>query len=67
MEAAFDSVRLLDSQDLLDGVNPFLKWLINAVITNPAYQGLFAKVRLTLLGHTLDGFGNFESMVFRNK
>jgi hypothetical protein len=67
MQAAFHSARLLDSRDLLEGVNPLLKWLIKTLIARPAYHGVFAKVRLNIFDQSVDGFGNYESMVFRNK
>jgi hypothetical protein len=67
LRAAFDSVRLLDSKDLLEGVNPLLKWLIRTLIARPAYHGIFARVRLQIFNQSIDGFGNYESMVFRHK
>ena len=67
LQAAFNSVRLLDSKDLLDGVNPLLKWLIKTLVARPAYHGVFAKVRLNISDQSVDGFGSYESMVFQNK
>lgn len=66
-QAAFNFVRLLDSKDLLEGVNPVLKWLIKKVVARPVYHGIFAEVRLSIFDHSWEGFGNYESMVFRNK
>ncbi len=65
-QATFSSARLVDSKDLLEGVNPLLRWLIKKLIARPAYHGIFASVSLYLLNQSWDGFGNYETMVFRN-
>ncbi len=63
----FKSEKILDRRDLLEGVNPIIRFLIRQLIAKPAYHGVLAKVRLEIKGKVLEGSGNFESMVFRGK
>jgi hypothetical protein len=67
LQAEFQSDKLLDSKDLLEGVDPVLKWLIKKIVAKPAYHGIQAKVRLEVMDECLQGLGNFESMVFRGR
>jgi hypothetical protein len=66
-KAEFDFNKILDRKDLLEGVNPVLKFLIKKLIAKPAYHGILSKVRLNIKNTDLEGSGNFESMVFREK
>lgn len=66
-EAEFESEKILDRKDLLEGVNPAFKFLIKRLVAKPVYHGIFAKVRLVIKDSSLEGSGNFESMVFRGK
>ncbi|MFO7934686.1 MAG: hypothetical protein R6U78_11455 [Bacteroidales bacterium] len=66
-EAFFEYERMLDRKDLLEDVNPVLKFLIKKMVTRPAYQGILAGVSLKLNGRKMKGYGNYESMVFRNR
>jgi len=66
-QAEFDFDKILDRKDLLEGVNPLLKFLIKKLIAKPAYHGILSKVRLNIKNSNLEGSGNFESMVFREK
>jgi len=50
----------------LEGVNPLLKWMIKKWVARPAYHGIFAKARVNVMGDSREGYGNFESMAFRN-
>ena len=65
--AEFDFDKILDRKDLLEGVNPALKFLIKKLIAKPVYYGILSKVRLNIKNNNLEGSGNFESMVFRDK
>jgi hypothetical protein len=67
LRAEFGSGRIIDRRDLLEGVNPIVKFLIKLLIARPAYHGIFASVRLEINGKIFEGTGNFESMVFRGK
>lgn len=67
LHAEFEFEKILDHKDLLDGVNPLLKFLIKKLIAKPVYHGIFSRVRLKIINQQLDGYGNFESMVFRGK
>lgn len=66
-QAEFDFEKILDRKDLLEGVNPVLKFFIRKLIAKPAYHGILSKVRLKINNNYFEGSGNFESMVFRNK
>jgi len=64
-ELEFD--RILDRKDLLEGVNPVLKFIIKSLVAKPVYHGILAKVRLEIYNSRLEGSGNFESMSFRGR
>ena len=65
--AQFESETITDRKDLLEGVNPVLKFMIKKLIAKPAYHGIIAKVIIEINNERLNGSGNFESMVFRGK
>jgi len=67
LHAEFEFEKILDHKDLLEGVNPLLKFLIKKLIAKPVYHGIFSRVRLEIKNQLLEGYGNFESMVFRGK
>ena len=64
-QAEFDFDKILDRKDLLEGVNPVLKFFIKKLIAKPLYYGILSKVRLNIKNSNFEGSGNFESMVFR--
>jgi hypothetical protein len=66
-QADFVFDKILDSKDLLEGVNPVLKFFIKKLIAKPVYHGILTKVRLNIKNSHHEGSGNFESMVFREK
>ena len=66
-EAEFESETITDGKDLLEGVNPVLKFMIKKLIARPVYHGIFANVIIEIKNERLNGSGNFESMVFRGK
>jgi hypothetical protein len=66
-QAEFEFEKILDRKDLLEGVNPVLKFLIKRLVARPVYHGILTKVRLEINKTRLEGSGNFESMVFRGK
>jgi len=66
-QAELESTRILDRRDLLEGVNPALKFLIKSLVAKPVYHGILAKARLEINKTLIAGSGNFESMVFRGK
>ncbi|MBN1388738.1 MAG: hypothetical protein JW965_09845 [Bacteroidales bacterium] len=61
-ELEFD--KILDSKDLLEGVGPVLKFLIKKLVAKPVYHGILARCRVEIENTTLEGTGNFESMIF---
>jgi len=66
-QAELECSKISDRKDLLEQVNPAIRFLIRTLITKPAYHGILASVRLQINGISLQGNGNFESMVFRGK
>jgi hypothetical protein len=67
IEAEFESEKVTDRKDLLEGINPVMKFIINKLVARPAYHGVFARVIVKVKDEQLTGSGNFESMVFRGK
>lgn len=65
--ADFSLEKISDHRDLLGGVHPFIKWIIKKLIAKPVYHGILATVKATIGDLGLEGYGNFESMVFREK
>lgn len=57
---------LIDRRDLLEGVNPLMKWLIKHLVSRPAYFGILADATVTVAGEEMKGMAIYESMVFRN-
>lgn len=66
-QTEFDFVRISDRKDLLDGLNPVLKYVVKKLVARPVYYGITAKVNLRLGDRDLEGYGNFEYMFFRKK
>ena len=66
-QAEFVFDKILDRKDLLEGINPVLKFFIKKLIAKPVYHGILSKVRLNIKNNNLEGSGNFETMVFREK
>jgi len=66
-QAEFESVKISEHKDLLEGVNPFIALLIKRLIAKPSYHGMLTKVNLKVNDYSEEGFGNVESMVFREK
>jgi hypothetical protein len=66
-QAEFEFDKILDRKDLLEGVNPVFKLLIKRLVAKPVYHGILAKVKLKIKDSDLEGYGNFESMVIRDK
>jgi hypothetical protein len=64
-KAELESEKILDQKDLLEGVNPVFKFLIKQLVAKPVYHGIYARVRLEIKNKILEGYGNFESMIFR--
>jgi len=58
---------LVDSKDLLRGVNPIITWLIKSVVARPAFYGIISTAILELPNQELFGYGNYEKMIFRNR
>lgn len=66
-QMALKSKEIVDKRDLLEGVNPLLKWLIKVLVSKPAYYGILAESTLNIAGEEIKGVGLYEVMSFRNK
>ena len=58
---------LIDRKDLLEGVNPVIKWLIKHLVSRPAYYGISAESSLNIAGEEIKGIAIYEFMLFRNR
>jgi len=65
LELLFNCEELIESKDLLSGVNPLIAWLIKSFIAKPAYYGIWSTAVLETPDQKLEGFGNYELMLFR--
>ena len=61
------SKEMVDKRDLLEGLNPFLAWLIKLLISKPAYYGILADATTKLADKEITGTALYEVMSFRNK
>ena len=61
------SKEILDKRDLLEGVNPFIRWLIKRLISRPAYYGILADATIKIAGKNLKGRAIYEQMSFTSK
>jgi hypothetical protein len=66
-QADLELEKISDRKDLLEGVNPLLKSLIKRMIAKPVYHGILANAKLKVNDYNLQGYGNIESMIFREK
>ena len=66
LELVLNSKGVIESKDLLKGVNPLIAWLIKRLVARPAYYGINSTARLETPDQKLIGFGNYELMLFRN-
>jgi len=64
-ELVLNCEELIDSKDLLKGVNPLIAWLVKGLVARPAYYGIYSTAMLKTPNQKLEGFGNFELMLFR--
>ena len=64
-ELVINCEELIESKDLLKGVNPLIAWLVKSLIARPAYYGIYSTAILETPNQKLQGFGNFELMLFR--
>jgi hypothetical protein len=46
-------------------VNPLIAWLVKSLIARPAYYGIYSTAILETPNQKLEGFGNYELMLFR--
>ena len=61
-----NSKEIIDKRDLLEGVNPFLKWLIKLFISKPSYYGILAESTINIDDKEIRGISLYELMSFRD-
>ena len=67
LHMALTARAVIDRRDLLEGVSPFLKWLIRHLISKPSYYGILADATVSLGDETLHGEALYESMALRRR
>ncbi len=58
---------VIEKRDLLEGVNPFLSWLIKLLVSRPAYYGILAESTVSIADERIKGMAIYEIMHFRGK
>jgi hypothetical protein len=66
-ELVLNCEELIETKDLLGGVNPFIAWLVKSLVARPAYYGIYTRAILETPIQKLEGFGMYESMLLRNR
>lgn len=61
------SKEILDKRDLLEGVNPFIRWLIKLLVSKPAYYGNLADSTINMADEKIRGMALYELMSFRSR
>lgn len=61
------SKEIIEKRDLLQGVNPFIKWLIKLLVAKPAYYGILAESSINIADEEIRGMALYEVMSFRSK
>ena len=64
-EIMLNGKEVIERKDLLEGVTPILKWLINVFVSSPAYYGILADATINIAHESIKGIGNYEMMFFR--
>jgi hypothetical protein len=64
-ELVLNCKELIESKDLLKGVNPLIAWLVKGLVARPVYYGILATAILESPDQKIEGIGNFELMLFR--
>ena len=65
LELVLNCEELIESKDLLKGVNPLIAWLVKCFVARPAYYGINSTAKLEIPNQKYVGFGNYELMLFR--
>ena len=66
-ELVLNYEELIESKDLLRGVNPLIAWLVKSLVARPAYYGIYSTAKFETPNQKLEGFGVYELMLFRNR
>ncbi len=57
---------VIEKRDLLDGVHPFIGWLIKLFVSRPAYYGILADCTVSIAEKEIKGLAMYEVMNFRD-
>ena len=61
------SREILDRRDLLDDLNPVIRWLIKRLFSRPAYYGILADASIKIADKEVKGGAIYELMSFRSR
>jgi hypothetical protein len=56
---------MVESKDLLRGVNPLISWFVKKLVARPVYYGIYSTAILETAEQKFVGFGIYESMLIR--
>jgi hypothetical protein len=62
-----NSKEVIEKRDLLKGINPFIGYLIKALVSRPSYYGILAESTLNIADEEIKGIAMYELMTFRNR
>jgi hypothetical protein len=51
---------VIEKRDLLDGINPFIKWIIKLLVSRPAYYGILADSAIHIADLEIKGMALYE-------
>ena len=61
------SEEIIDKRDLLEGVNPIIRWLIKLLVSRPAYYGILADSTIKIADKEIKGMALYELMSLRSR
>jgi hypothetical protein len=67
LKLVLDCEELIESKDLLRGVNPLIAGLVKSLVARPAYFGIYSNAILETTNQMSVGFGFYESMLLRKR
>lgn len=62
-----DSKEVIEKRDLLEGINPFIGYLIKAFVSRPSYYGILAESTANIATEEIQGIAMYELMTFRGR
>jgi hypothetical protein len=58
---------IMDKRDLIEGVNPIIRWLIKQLVSRPAYYGILADSTIKIADKEIKGMALYELMSLRSR